>query len=679
MPDDGNGSNDNKPGPPPTSSALRVRPSAEEIGDTLLPAARSEPGDRGVSAAEAAPTLLPAAPAIATDPTVAAPQPTASGPTLAVGTHGSGAATHPQAVTSSGAALVMLDTERYRLGELLGKGGMGEVLLAFDEQLGREVALKRIRGEDPSGELLARFLREARVQGRLQHPGVVPVHDLAFDRERRPYFVMKRLSGTTMADLLRESAGDEKVRQRLLRAFVDVCLAIEFAHQKGIVHRDLKPANIMLGDFGEVYVLDWGIARALSEPDDAGASQPSAVNTDRDLQLDSGETRVGAVLGTPAYMSPEQLAGERAGSAADVYALGCSLFEIAAGKMLHEGRRSFSSIAKPPHAGPSRIRPDSPPELDAICEQATQVDPADRFPSARALGDAVQAFLDGDRDLALRKELAVTHIRAARDAMAAGADEENRRTAMREAGRALALDPTATEAADLVTRLVLEPPVKIPDEVEARIAEMDLATAKQQGKLAAASVIGYLGFVPLLLWTGMRDMTYLAAFVALAIACGIQVWAMTQGDAITRRGIYTSVVINALIITVVCRMVGPFVIAPTLVMTTLMAYAAHPRFGSMKIISVMLAGGVVVPWILEIAGILSPTYRFTEGGELVLASGVLTFSSAPVQLAFAGLLLALVVVVAVLTRGMARAQRTAARAVELQAWHLRQLVPTRTP
>ena len=236
------------------------------------------------------------------------------------------------------------DGTRYRFGEVLGEGGMGEVLLAHDEHIGRDVAVKRIRATQPSPEELSRFVREARVQGCLEHPAVVPVHDLAVDRDGRPFFVMTRLTGTTMLELLGKlRAGSEAdaaaARRRLLHAFADVCLAVEFAHSRGIIHRDLKPANIMLGDFGEVYVLDWGVARALTEADPDGppsASRPFAA----DLTLETGDTLIGTVLGTPAYMAPEQLAGDRAGPAADIYALGCILYEITAGVALHaQGRR----------------------------------------------------------------------------------------------------------------------------------------------------------------------------------------------------------------------------------------------------------------------------------------------------------------------------------------------------
>src|SRR5215468_10442868 len=545
---------------------------------------------------------------------------------------------------------------RYRFGELLGEGGMGEVLLAHDEHIGREVAVKRIRSTEPTAEELSRFVREARVQGRLEHPAVVPVHDLAIDRDGRPFFVMKRLTGTTLQELLvrlRTGADDgAAVRRRMLRAFVDVCLAIEFAHSRGIVHRDIKPANIMLGDFGEVYVLDWGVARALTEAADPGGPPSGLGPAAADLRLDTGDTLVGTVLGTPGYMAPEQLAGERAGPAADIYALGCILYEIVAGVPLHTQRNVGEALTQRP-ARPSTQRPDAPPELDAICERATTVDLDARLGSARALGDAVQAYLDGDRDVAARVDLARRHIAEARAALAAGDDEARRATAMRAAGRALALDPTATEAADLVTHLMLRPPKAVPAEVDRGMAAIDNESARHQGRLAALSMLGYLGFVPLMLWTGVRDPAFVVAFSLLAAGSCLHLFALTRRAGIARRGIYLNACINAVLIGLIAHMVSPFIIAPTLATTTLMAYAAHPRFGRMPVMATILGAAVAVPWALELCGVLSSTYRFSAG-ELVLVSPAVRFSAVPVQVAFALALVALLAVVGLLSRGLAR-------------------------
>ena len=590
-----------------------------------------------------------------------------------------------------------LDAEggRYRVGEQIGQGGMGEVLVAHDEQIGRDVAVKRMRASEPSNEERARFVREARVQGRLEHPAVVPVHDLGVDRDGRPFFVMKRLTGVTLASLITSQPTDpdgaRRSQARLLRAFVDVCLAVEFAHQRSIIHRDLKPANIMLGDYGEVYVLDWGVARAVGsdnaiiEPSPSSSISmismgSSSASSSRprpaadDLQLDSGETREGTVLGTPGYMAPEQLGGERSGPAADIYALGCILFEISAGEALHpRGSGALASTAIGADARPSLRRADAAPELDAICVRATELDPSARFASARALADAVQEFLDGDRDIELRRQLAKSHVKQARAELAAGDDEQHRRAAMREAGRALALDPMATPAAELITRLMLSPPRVVPDEVERRLNNIDVDMGRAQGRTAAIALVGYLGFVPLLIWTGVRDWRYVGALVALALINAGVVLKMTRFAQVSLRGIYTSLVLNAFLIAIVARMVGPFLIAPTLAATTLIAYSSHPKFGRLRVVGPVLASGVIIPWLLDFLGVLPPSYHFIDG-KLVMSSDVLRFTSAPVQVAFAAMLVVLLGMVSVLSRDAANKQRLAAQQLEVQAWQLRQLV-----
>jgi serine/threonine protein kinase len=221
----------------------------------------------------------------------------------------------------------MLLAGRYRIRRRLGKGGMGEVMSAHDEQVGRDVAIKRMRAANPSQRAVARFVREATVQGRLEHPAIVPVHEVGLDSDGLPFFVMKKLSGTSLAVLLQDPANFP--RQRALRAFADVCLAVELAHTKGVIHRDLKPDNIMLGDFGEVYILDWGVAKVTGETEDGEFA---------DVGSGSGDhaTGAGIAIGTPGYMSPEQVRGDRdIDGRADIYTLGCVLFEILAGEPLH--------------------------------------------------------------------------------------------------------------------------------------------------------------------------------------------------------------------------------------------------------------------------------------------------------------------------------------------------------
>ena len=266
------------------------------------------------------------------------------------------------------------DPGRYRLGERLGEGGMGEVLLAHDEHIGRQVAIKRLRTLEPSAEELARFIREARVQGRLEHPAVVPVHELAIGADGRPYFAMKRLTGTTMLELLgRLRDGREPdpraARQRLVRAFVDVCLAIEFAHQAGVVHRDLKPANVMLVPHDEaaggehIKIVDFGIAKLTQDGQNI-------------------HTRTGSIMGTPIYMSPEQCRGAvTVDEKSDVYSFGIMLYEMLVGRppFVAEGQGDLIAMhmfAPPPPLG--SYVPGAPPELLSLMERILAKDPAAR-------------------------------------------------------------------------------------------------------------------------------------------------------------------------------------------------------------------------------------------------------------------------------------------------------------
>ena len=190
---------------------------------------------------------------------------------------------------------------RYEILERIGEGGMGVVYLARDRELGREVALKVLRTPDPSPDERDRILREARILASLEHPGIAPVHDVGLLPDGRVFYVMKCVRGERLDGLVR----NVRSRAELLRVFRQVCDAVAFAHAAGVIHRDLKPQNVMLGAFGEVLVLDWGVAKLRGR-----SGKPAPASTVRPPD-DDENTAPGAVMGTPGYMAPEQLAGEQ--------------------------------------------------------------------------------------------------------------------------------------------------------------------------------------------------------------------------------------------------------------------------------------------------------------------------------------------------------------------------------
>ncbi|MCW8140518.1 MAG: protein kinase [Planctomycetota bacterium] len=294
----------------------------------------------------------------------------------------------------------------------LGRGGMGIVYRAVDQTLGRQVALKTLQrhvAADP--DLLGRFLEEARVTARLQHPAIMPVFEVGRD-DARPdgplvYYTMRLVEGRTLAELAEEGWTRDRHRPerltlfRALEAFVQACRAVGYAHERGLVHRDLKPGNIMVGRFGEVHVLDWGLAKTSGwapAPEDLPELPTAPPDGDgppvslRDL------TRSGTIIGTPAYMAPEQATGEPLDARADVYGLGGTLYTLLTGKLPHEGTTSqvlWRVTWGIPPTLPSAAGDDVPSALDAICLRAMAPDRDARYPHGTALADAVDDFLEG--------------------------------------------------------------------------------------------------------------------------------------------------------------------------------------------------------------------------------------------------------------------------------------------
>ena len=554
---------------------------------------------------------------------------------------------------------------RYAVQRPLGIGGMGEVVLAFDRQIGREVAIKRMRVA-PSESALTRFTREAKIQARLEHPAIVPVHELATDDEGRPFFVMKRLTGTTLADII---ANGTQPRQKLLRAFAEVCLAIELAHSRGVVHRDLKPANIMLGDFGEVYVLDWGVAR-IDEADDTAAALPIDADTAPGLLA----TEAGAILGTPGYIAPEQLRGETVDGRADVYSLGCILFEILAGEpLLPRGREALKAALQPVDARPSlRSSSDIAPELDALCVEATRLDHRAR-PSARELAQRIERYLDGDRDLALRKHLASSHLSAARAALIRGDRAAERSIAMREAGRAIALDPHDRDAAQVVSRLMLEPPREVPPDVERRVLAIEEEAGKHKTVLMSKMFFAFFAMIPAVLLIGVRSSLSLAMLTgAIAVNVGVLTYFARRRTPPSSRSIAISSIFFALLIAMVAREFSPYLLAPSVAAASVTLLIVDAR-APWRLITALFTAAIIVPWLLELTGVLSRTMSVIHG-DLVLHFEVMAARFPQGEIALAVFVMVNLVTCAISARQLAMQQRNAVRSVELQAWHLRQLV-----
>ncbi len=296
---------------------------------------------------------------------------------------------------------------RYRRRGELGRGGMGRVLLVFDEQFGREIALKELLAQaenDGSGAgvsvgVVARFLREARVTGQLEHPGIVPVHELGRRADGSLYYTMQRIRGRSLTSKLAE-AQTMAQRLELLIHFRHVCEAMAYAHSRGVVHRDLKPDNVMVGEFGETLIVDWGLAKVRGEDDPRGADISQRLEI---AALGGAASTIdGHAIGTPAYMSPEQARGDlpQIDERSDVWGLGAMLFELLTGRPPHTGEKAVEVLQKVIDDRPPRVRdvePKAPPELAAIADRALLRDPSSRYPGAEALAAEIRAFQDGAR------------------------------------------------------------------------------------------------------------------------------------------------------------------------------------------------------------------------------------------------------------------------------------------
>ena len=304
--------------------------------------------------------------------------------------------------------------QRYVLMSELGRGGLGRVRLALDQQLGREVAVKDLLPQSlHAAEKIRRFLDEARVTGQLEHPGIVPVYSAGLDSQGNPFYAMKRIGGRTLSQAIREyhrlDSADRSKPQRfseLLTVFVSICRTMAFAHQRGVLHRDLKPQNIIVGDFGEAIVVDWGLAKHFASATDTtlraeslGAStNGSPINDDLTAAEDAAHTRAGTIVGTIPYMSPEQALAQPLDARSDVYALGAILFDMLTGSAPFRGERRdvLRRVQRGKVPRPRSVSTQVPRALEAICLHAMARQAEDRYQSALELADDVVRYQAGE-------------------------------------------------------------------------------------------------------------------------------------------------------------------------------------------------------------------------------------------------------------------------------------------
>jgi eukaryotic-like serine/threonine-protein kinase len=606
---------------------------------------------------------------------------------------------------------------RFEAEEVIAVGGMGQLRRHRDRFLRRDVVAKGVRPDlRDSAPARLRLLREARIQAGLQHPCIVPVYDVGNVARSDVFFLMAHIGGITLQDVLaglRAGAGPiarRFSRRRLLESFCRVCLAMAYAHERGVVHRDLKPENIMLGEYGEIYVLDWGVAKQREEAEGGVRSareaalaalphlhRPRGEDGDQsgDADDDDGgeeiQTEAGTALGTLEYMAPEQyLATRRLDERSDIYALGAILYEILSLSWFREAptraelgrlvrRETTSPLERSPIEGVSA-------ELDSIWRRATATRPADRFQTARDLHDAIIGHLDEEREKLRARDLAMEHARAAAleiadDSAPAEEAEARRGRALRRLGQALAVDPTLAEALKALVQDLLVHPAGASAEVEEEMRRTERETTARSYGLSAGIYAIWLGLLvgggAVLGVLDRAMMLLMGGVVSALLVYNVWLWRRRPSG---QRHMLALTLLGFTAVGMTSTFLGPLVLLPSLATTMFAAFAVTARSDA-RVRAVTMAASiasVAVPVVLQLTGVVPSSYLF-EDGKIVILPRLVALPSQAAH-ALLGAVAGLTIVLSNLHFArVVHALVSSERSALTQAHRLRQLLPAASP